>query len=87
MMNQLQKEFAKCVKEYQKARKDLENCVKNALDRGLTRDEIFAVAERYHSGMPFCMAIILNEIFNYEENIRKKPLDIVEERESEQGDI
>lgn len=86
-MNQLQKEFAKCVKGYQKARKDLEKCVKNALDRGLTRDEILAVAEKYHSGMPFCIVIILNEIFNYEENIRKKPLDIEKEREIENGDI
>ena len=27
-MNELQKEFAKCVKGYQEARKNLENCVK-----------------------------------------------------------
>lgn len=86
-MNQLQKEFAKCVKGYQKARKDLENCVRKALDRGLSRDEILEVAEKYHSGMPFCIVIILNEILNYEEDIRKKPLDIVNERESEKGDI
>jgi len=86
-MNELQKEFAKCVKGYQEARKNLENCVKNALDRGLSRDEILLVAERYHTGMPFCNVIILNEILNYEKNKRAKPLDIVKEREFEKGDI
>jgi len=86
-MNELQKEFAKCVKGYQEARKNLESCVKKALDRGLTRDEILLVAERYQSGMPFCNVIILNEILNYEKDKRAKPLDIVEERDFERGDI
>jgi hypothetical protein len=86
-MNQLQKEFAKCVKGYQEARKNLENCVRSALDRGLNKDEILVVAERYRSGMPFCNVIILNEILNYEKNKRTSPLDIVKEREFERGDI
>jgi len=86
-MNILQEEFAKCVKGYQEARKNLEKCVKKGLDRGLTRDEILVTAERYHSGMPFCSVIILNEILNYEGNVRQPPIDIVKEREGERGDI
>jgi len=86
-MNVLQKEFAKCVKGYQEARKNLEKCVINALDRGLTRDEILVVAERYHSGMPYCNVIILNEILNYERNIRQPPIDVVKERKGERGDV
>ena len=86
-MNILQEEFAKCVKGYQEARKNLEKCAINALDRGLTREEILVVAERYHSGMPYCSVIILNEILNYERNVRQPPIDIVKERKGERGDI
>ena len=87
-MNELQKEFGKCVKNYKQARKKLESCVVNALDRGLTRDEIFAVAERYLiEGMPFCNVIILNEILNYERDRRQPPLDLVKERKFERGDV
>jgi len=85
-MNVLQKELARCVTRYQEARKNLDKCIKNALDRGLTGEEILAVAERYHSGMPFCSIIILNEILNYEKNIRQTPIDIVKERKDERGD-
>ncbi len=86
-MNELQKDFAKCVKGYKEARNNLENCVRNALDRGLTRDDIMLVADRYHSGMPFCSVIILNEILNYERNVRQPPLDIIDERGDERGDV
>jgi hypothetical protein len=86
-MNDLQKDFAKCVKGYKEARKNLENCVKNALDRGLTKNEILLVAERYQSGMPFCTVIILNEILEYEKNKRQPPLDLVKERKVERGDV
>jgi len=75
-------------KNYKQARKKLEGCVVNALDRGLTRDEIFAGAERYLvEGMPFCNVIILNEILNYERDRRQPPIDIVKERKSEMGDV
>ena len=86
-MNELQKDFAKCVKGYKEARKNLENCVRNALDRGLSKDEILLVVERYQTGMPFCTVIILNEILNYEKNLRQPPLDLVKEREDERGDV
>jgi len=86
-MNVLQKELARCVTRYQEARKNLDKCIKNALDRGLTGEEILAVAERFRSGMPFCSVIILNEILNYEKNVRQPPIDIVKERKDERGDV
>jgi len=76
-MNVLQKDLARCVTRYQE----------NALDRGLTQDEILAIAERFQSSMPFCSIIILHEILNYERNIRQPSLDIVKEREDERGDV
>jgi hypothetical protein len=86
-MNVLQKDLARCVTRYQEARKNMNKCIKNALDRGLKQDEILAVAERFQSGMPFCSIIILHEILNYEKNIRQPPLDILKEREDERGDV
>ena len=80
-MNVLQKDLARCVTRYQEARKNLNKCIKNALDRGLKGNEILAVAERFHPDMPFCGVIILNEILNYEKNVRQPPIDIVKDKE------
>ena len=87
VMNVLQKDLARCVTRYQEARKNLNKCIKNAWDRGLTREEILAVAESYQSGMPFCSIIVLHEILNYEKNVRQSPIDIVKERKGERGDV
>ncbi len=39
-MNELQKEFGKCVKNFQQARKQITTCIQNAMNRGLTQKEI-----------------------------------------------
>ena len=66
-MNELEKDFGKCVKKFKKARIDIKNCIQNALDRGLSQKEIMAVADRYFSGdCELCNMIIFAEIMNYE---------------------
>ena len=66
-MNELEQEFGKCVKNFKKARKDIKNCIKNALERGLSQKEIMAVADRYFSGdCELCNMIIFAEIMNHE---------------------
>ena len=66
-MNELQEEFAKCMKNFKKARKQLKECVGKAIDRGLTQKEIMAVADRYFTGdCELCNMIVFSEIMNYE---------------------
>ena len=66
-MNELQQEFGKCVKNFKKARKQLKDCVANAIKRGLTQKEIMAVADRYLTGdCEMCNIIVFSEIMNYE---------------------
>ena len=49
-MNELQKECGQCVKNFQQARKQITECIRNAMDRGLSQKEIMAVADRYLTG-------------------------------------
>ena len=66
-MNELQKEFGKCVKNFKEARTQLKKCVANAIDRGLTQKEIMAVADRYLTGDSEMLSVIVfSEIMNYE---------------------
>jgi len=66
-MNELQKEFGKCVKNFQQARKQISTCIRNAMDRGLSQNEIMAVADRYLTGdCELCNAIVFAEIMRYE---------------------
>ena len=87
-MNKLQKDLGKCMNNFKMARSQLNKCIVNALNRGLTQTEIMAVAQTtFSQGCELCQASILGEILKYEETKRKKPIDIVEEREFERGDI
>jgi len=66
-MNELEKEFASCIKNFKKARSQLKNCVEKAMQRGLSQKEIMTVADRYFSGdCELCNMIIFAEIMNYE---------------------
>ena len=68
-MNELQQEFGKCVKNFKKARKQITDCIRKAMDRGLTQKEIMAVADRYLTGdCELCNAIVFAEIIKYEFN-------------------
>ena len=66
-MNELQKEFGKCVKNFKLARKQISDCIQKAMDRGLSQKEIMAVADRYLTGdCELCNAIVFSEIMRYE---------------------
>ena len=66
-MNELEKEFASCIKNFKKARNQIRNCVEKAIRRGLTQKEIMAVADRYFSGdCELCNMIIFAEVMNRE---------------------
>jgi len=66
-MNELEKEFASCIKNFKKARVQIKTCVEKAMQRGLTQKEIMAVADRYFSGdCELCNVMIFAEIMNYE---------------------
>ena len=87
-MNELQRDLSKCMNNFKLARKQLNKCISNALDRGLTQHEILAVSERFLSGdCELCQVAVLSEILKYEATKRKRPINIVEEREFERGDI
>ena len=66
-MNELQKEFGKCVKNFQQARKQITTCIQHAMNRGLSQNEIMAVADRYLTGdCELCNAIVFSEIMKHE---------------------
>ena len=66
-MNELEKEFASCIKKFKKARSQIKDCVEKAMQRGLTQKEIMTVADRYFSGdCELCNIMIFTEIMNYE---------------------
>jgi len=66
-MNELQKEFGKCVKNFKQARKQITICIEKAMNRGLSQKEIMAVADRYLTGdCELCNAIVFAEILRYE---------------------
>ena len=67
IMNELQQEFGKCVKNFKLARKQISECIQKAMDRGLSQKEIMAVADRYLTGdCELCSAIVFSEIMKYE---------------------
>ena len=66
-MNELQREFGKCVINFKKARKQIKSCIQNAMDRGLSQKEIMAVADTVLTGdCELCNAIVFSEIMKYE---------------------
>lgn len=66
-MNELQVEFGKCVKNFKKARDQLKNCIRKAIERGLTQKEIMAVVYRYFSDdAELYSLLVFAEIMDYE---------------------
>jgi galactitol-specific phosphotransferase system IIB component len=81
-----------CFKKCGLARRQLRKCVVNALNAGLSRDEILAITDELVGGMgkhqvSACAIVAVDQVLRYEETKRKTPLDIVKEREFERGDI
>jgi hypothetical protein len=73
-MNELQKEFGKCVKNFKLARNQLKKCIENAIERGLSQKEIMAVVYRYfgEDGELFSI-LVFAEVMNYEFNKKIHP--------------
>lgn len=80
--------FRKCVL----AKSQLKKCIGNAMDLGLTHDEILTITDDIVGGLgeeqvSLCAIVALDHALSYEVTIRKKPIDVVKERELERGDI
>ena len=77
-----------CFKKCGLARKQLRKCVINALNAGLTKEEVLAISDEIVGGfgrneVSVCAIIAVDQVLRYEENVRAKPLDIVKERKLE----
>lgn len=88
IMNKLRDCFRKCVL----AKSQLKKCVADALDVGLTKDEVLAITDDVVGGLgeeqvSLCAIVAIDHALRYEESSRKKPIDIVKERRLERGDI
>lgn len=80
-----------CFKKCSLARRQLRKCVINALDSGLTKEEVLAISDDIVGGfgkneVSVCAIIAVDQVLNYEENARAKPIDIIKERELAGGD-
>jgi len=85
--NKLRDCFRKCVL----AKSQLKKCIGNAMDLGLTHDEVLAITDDVVGGLgeeqvSLCAIVALNHALIYEENKRKTPIDIIEERRRERED-
>ena len=81
----------RCLKKCGLARKQLRKCVVNALDAGLSQQEILAFADEIVGGVgrddvSLCGIIAIDQVLSYEESARAKPIDVVKERSLERGD-
>jgi galactitol-specific phosphotransferase system IIB component len=81
-----------CFKKCGLAKKQLRKCIGNALDAGLTKEEVMAITDDIVGGLgekqvSLCAIIAIEQTLKYEETKRKKPIDIVKEREFERGDF
>jgi len=80
-----------CFKKCGLARRQLRKCIVNALDVGLSKEEVLAVSDDIVGGfgkdeVSLCAIIAVNQVLQYEESARAKPIDIVKERELERED-
>ena len=81
-----------CFKKCSLAKRQLRKCIVNALDAGLTKEEVLAVSDDIVGGfgkdeVSLCAILAVSQALIYEENIRAKPIDVVKERSLERGDF
>ena len=96
-LSEKEKEEAKdklkgCFKKCGLTRRQLRKCITNAIDVGLSKDEFLALTDDIVGGLgknevSACAIVAIDEVLRYEESLRKKPIDVVKERELERGDI
>ncbi|UCC20126.1 MAG: hypothetical protein JSV62_02255 [Promethearchaeota archaeon] len=73
------------------ARKQLRKCVVNALNAGLSKEELLGLTDDIVGGLgknevSVCAIVAVDQVLRYEESYRAKPIDIVKERKLERGD-
>ena len=88
----IENKLRECFKKCALAKRQLRKCIVNALDAGLTKEEVLAVSDDIVGGfgkeeVSLCAIIAVSQVLIYEESIRTKPIDIVKERSLERGDF
>ena len=80
-----------CFKKCSLAKRQLKKCIVNALNTGLTKEEVLAISDDIVGGfgkdeVSLCAIIAVNQVLLYEVSARAKPIDLVKERSLERGD-
>ncbi|KYK31575.1 MAG: hypothetical protein AYK22_02385 [Thermoplasmatales archaeon SG8-52-3] len=80
-----------CFKKCGLARRQLRKCIVNTLDLGLTKEEVLALSDDIvggfgKDGVSLCAIVAVNQVLEYEDSLRTKPLDILKERDIERDD-
>ena len=75
-----------CLLKCSSTRRQLRKCMVDALDAGLSKEEILAFTDEIVGGVgkddvSLCGIIAADQVLRYEESIRKKPIDVIKERE------
>ena len=70
------------------ARRQLRKCVINAINAGLTKEEVLAITDDIVGGLgknevSACAIVAVDQVLRYEENIHKKPLSVVHDFEEQ----
>jgi len=87
----IKKKLRVCFKKCGLAKKQLRKCIVNAIDAGLTTDEILALTDDIVGGLgekqvSLCAIVAVEQVLRFEESARTNPIDIVKERRLERGD-
>lgn len=78
--SEIKKKFEKCFQNCIEARKQLRMCVVNALDAGMTREEILIIADKFTGrDISICSIIMLDEILRHKRSARKEPISVVDD--------
>jgi len=90
--DKIKNKLKQCFKKCGLARKHLRKFIVNALDAGLTKEELLAITDDIVGGLgknevSICAIVAVDQVLRYEASHRAKPLDIVKERRLERGDI
>jgi hypothetical protein len=81
-------DLQRCLNKCGLARKKLRKCIVNALNLGLSQEEILGLTDEIVGGLgkddvSLCGIIAVDQVLRYEESMRTKPIDIIKERELE----
>ena len=85
------KKLGECFKKCALERIRLRKCIINAIDAGLTKEEVLAITDDIVGGfgqneISVCAIVAVDQVLRYEESSGKRSIDIVKERKFERGD-